>query len=473
MRTVVSINFAYIEAKGKTFYASHPFVEIPLSNDIFISDTLESMRQNVQIGITRRDEQQIEQTLQTIASLVQLYLGIDYSSPWATKSHAYLAAHHLVSAVEAVVPHGMADVLLEGQRLMGRSAQHFIAYGSDADIEFLSEKIAVVACTGCGKEDYRPVMVEGMTQLAKVTFDLLCSERRVKHFSFERLRRHVTSVSTLFLNVVDTSAKSIHSSCLGPYYSLLSGIHLKKLVNGVYEKQKDDTHAQTVIRNIEQWSDGLFHTTKEVLLAAIKAKSGFASDMIYWITNVTEILLAASDAPACDRQSQKKLRKHARSMIATLDWIPDDEESVSFVESWELTEALFGAAMDARKWGCHEISKEIGQCLLSWTFKGGKYETGWGVLERGLCACAVYALIEEGGGVDVLKNNIRAYIQGGGAPDAEVLESTARNIREQADRLAECEFESSRIDLAMSESDHRIFALLLDEIADMLSPSSN
>ena len=61
-------------------------MEDPRSRDSFITDILEYMRQNVQIGITRRDEQQIEQTLQALAALVRLYQGIDYSSPYARKT---------------------------------------------------------------------------------------------------------------------------------------------------------------------------------------------------------------------------------------------------------------------------------------------------------------------------------------------------------------------------------------------------
>ena len=85
LTAVVVINGAYIKAKGKTFYANPPLMEDPRSRDAFVTETLEYMRQNVQRGISRRDEQQIEQTLQALASLVRLYQGIDYSSPYATK----------------------------------------------------------------------------------------------------------------------------------------------------------------------------------------------------------------------------------------------------------------------------------------------------------------------------------------------------------------------------------------------------
>jgi len=174
---VVGINSTYIEIKGRTFYGSSPLIDNPLATDRFINDTLEHLRRHAQSGITRRDEQQIEQTLQSMAALVGVYLGIDYSNEYASKSHAHLAAGYLASAVQAVVPYQMADVLMEGQRLLGRSAQLFLANTEPNDIAVLTEKIALVACTGCARDEYRPVTMEGMTQLANLTFSLLRMKR--------------------------------------------------------------------------------------------------------------------------------------------------------------------------------------------------------------------------------------------------------------------------------------------------------
>ena len=153
--------------------------------------------------------------------------------------------------------------------------------------------------------------------------------------------------------------------------------------------------------------------------------------MIQWISGLTELLLALSNAPACDPQTKEDLRKHARWLVATLTWIPDDKDSVTFVETFQLTEALFEAATDARNRGCDDVSKEIGEFLLLWTFKGGRYITGWAVLERGLCACAAFALMGGDGDVDALKTDIRTRLQDDRAPECEVLEHAARGIHQR------------------------------------------
>ena len=214
LNTIVVINAAYIKSKGKTFYIGN--------TDSFINDTLEHLRQNMQAANARRDEQQIEQTLQAMARLLEPYLEIDYSSTDATKSHANLAAEYLANAVQTVVPHNMPDVLMEGQRLMGQCVGDILNRGNPADITTLSKKIALIACTGCEKEDYRPVTMEGMTQLSDLTFNLLVWPREKDiRFAVDEVRRDVALVVKSFLNVTDTN---IHSTFLGPYYSTTTPI---------------------------------------------------------------------------------------------------------------------------------------------------------------------------------------------------------------------------------------------------------
>lgn len=155
---------------------------------------------------------------------------------------------------------------------------------------------------------------------------------------------------------------------------------------------------------------------------------------------------------ACDHHSHEELKKHARWLIATLTWIPDDKESVKFVENFQMTETLFEAAIDARNRGCDEIAKEIGASLLSWTFKGGRYETGWGILERGLCGLAAFAVMGGDEQTSELRTAVAARLflvrRGTGDP----LDRAARRIWERAANLHQHGHWSSRIDMAMAAS---------------------
>ena len=279
LTAIVAINAAYIEAKGKTFYANNWLIDNPLAHDAFITESLECMRQTMDRAIGRRDERQIEQSMQALADLVHVYLGIDYASRTSEKSHAHLAAGYLGNAVQAVVTHNMTDVLMEGERLMGQTAQHFVAAGSTSDAAGLSDKIAVIAEAASAKESSRPATMEGVRQLANLTLYLLRSPSPEIRYALHKIQEDVSRIATVLLKAPDRSVEDIHGRTLAPYFS--SGdmeslrSRLTDLVNAVSAAEPDNENAQTVIRNFEQWADDLHRTAKEVLLEAIAARSHF------------------------------------------------------------------------------------------------------------------------------------------------------------------------------------------------------
>src|SRR3546814_4999448 len=112
---------------------------------------------------------------------------------------------------------------------------------------------------------------------------------------------------------------------------------------------------------ISDWSSDVCSSD---LLHAIEKRSQFTFDMIHWITAVTTMLIAVSNAAACDGRKQRKLRKHAAWLIAVLPQVPDDEETVKFVENFRMTETLFEAAVDARRRGCPELADDIGKMQI-------------------------------------------------------------------------------------------------------------
>lgn len=475
LNAVVAINAAYVEAKGKTFFTNVLMFDNPLARDGFINDTLEHLRQNVQIGISRGDEQQIEQTFRAMAALCQVFLNIDYSTEHASKTHAHLAAAYLTGAVQSVVPHNMPDVLMEGVRLMGGVAQLTLNQAGSDDIATITEKIALISCTGAVKENHRPVTQIGMEQLAKLTFELIRSRSHDIHFAAEEIRGDVRLVAKMFLAVPDTPLSNIHSAHLAPYYSGTSTETLQawltELVNALVKAKADNQTAQDVIRHIEQWSDGIYKEEKELLLAAIEKRSHFTFDMVHWIAHITKLLLTVSNAPACSDHTRDELRRNALWLISVLSWVPDDKEAVSFLENFQMTETLFAAAVDAHNRECSEVSERVRDLLLAWAFKAGKYETGWAILER---ACYGLATLDVVRGLDrsVLLRVIAERLAKEGAPNQAIRDRTAREIRGRAATLHRNRHTYSRIEYAMGKSDESTMRPFLEEIANLLSPGT-
>lgn len=475
LTVLVRINAAYVSAKGKTFFTQHLMLENPFTTDGFINNTLEYLRQGIRIGISRKDEQQIEQTFRAMWELVQVYLRIDYSTEPASKYHAILAAGYLSEAVQTTTPHGMPDVLMEGTRLLGSSARLFLNYAEPSDITPLTEKIALFACTGAVKEDHRPVTIVGMEQLVSLTFDLIRTTSRGIGYAAREIRKNIAMIAKLILTLPDTPFSSVHSACLAPYYSATSAQSLSwrltQLVNAVCEAPGDDTDAKTIIGNLEKWADGLYNAEKELLLAAIEKRSHLTFDVIHWITHVTKLLLAVSNAPACGNHAREELRRHALWLISVLSWVPDDRDTVGFVENFQMIETLFEAATDAHSRGCEAVYLSIRDMLLSWTFKAGRRQTGWAILERGLCGLCVLALIR-GGEQEVsgLKAAISQKLVSEDALDLEVRDDAAREIRRRADTLYEGGHSSSSIKRAMHQADEDTLRPLMKELANLLEP---
>ncbi len=301
---IVAINALYIKTKGKTFFSNNYFIDNPLASDSFLTNTLEHLRQNVQVGISRKDEQFIEQNLQSLLQLTQLYLSIEYGDEHAIRSHAHLVSGYLTSAVESIIPHDMADVLIEGVSLLGNAARLIVAHDKPEYITTISEKIALIACVGAVNKNYRPVTQVAVKQLATLTFELLRSKTWEVRYAIKKVRDDVKLIAEMHLKTPDAPLTSIHSASLAPYYSGTSNDTLMSwltdLTNALSKAEPSDKVAQRVVGHIAEWADGLYQTEKELLLLAIEKRSQFTFDLVHWIVHITKLLLALSCANVCD-----------------------------------------------------------------------------------------------------------------------------------------------------------------------------
>jgi len=477
---VLAINAAYVAAKGRTFFTYVFMFEHPFTSDAFINDTLEHLRQSARIGISRGDENEIELSLRALAALVRIYSQIDYSVEDASKTHAHLAAAYLVGAVEAVLPHNMPDVLMEGMRLTGLSADTLLAVEGPRALSTLTEKLGTISCVGVAKEDYRSVTSAGVEQLARLSLRLLAVRTHAHDVAFAArdIRNSVALITRVFLTLRDNVPFSnVVRTYLAPYYSSTSptalSAQLTGLVNGVIAAAPDDPDARQVVENFTQWADSIYQTEKEIYLACIESQSAFVFDIIHWIKHLTNLLLALARAPCCPPRARDELHRHAIWLISALSFVPDEESAVAFVERNNMTDTLFEAAADAYRYDAPDVGRRISELLLMWAFKAGPYRTGWSTTERAICGLAALALFSgDEEAIPTLRREIARRLAAGQLPDQGMCDDLARDIRGRAATLYNLRYRGSSIEQAMAQSDHALLEPLLVELADLISPDT-
>lgn len=474
-QALVSINRCYVLAKGRTFFASNVFVDNPLATDSFINETLESLRQTNDIGISRGDERQITQTLDALQGLVFVYLEIDYCTERSNRFHPALAASYLAGAVRSVIPLKRPDVLMHGLRRIGEVARKFLAEEMLEQIPAVSEKIAQISVIGVALEDHRPVLQIGIGQLAQLTFGLLRSPARNVGFAIGEVRGDIRLLVELFLKTKSSSAFNFHSTYLGDYYSTTSSTSflqsLSALANAICDAEGGNKSASLIADNLAEWSDGIYENEKQIMLLAISNRSHFTFDIIHWIAHASKILMAVSTANACDENVAEKLKKNALWLVSVLSWCPKDEDSVKFLEAFQLTELHFETSMAARQFGDDAARKATRDHLLSWTMTAGAHQSGWAILERGCCGLAVLEGLNQQDGVDLVAE-LSSELSKTDSPSVDMRRQAARGLRRQAMRLGSEGYSVRVIERAMHMVDEDRMRHLLLITADCLSPDA-
>ncbi len=477
LNLVIEINRIYIETKGKTFFSDPLMMTHPLSGDGFINNTLEELRKTLSIGLSRKDEQQIEQLLNALAHLVILYSDIDYSSQTRTKQHAHLAVAYLSDGVQSALRSGYTDIVMQGLRLMGQAACSLLIKSGPNEMATLVKDIALISTAAIVNEKTRPVTVTGIEQLAMLTVRLLQAESHDIQFIAQDIRRNVGMIAKFLLQLPEADFSSPATMNLAPYYSVtnfesLSGT-LTSFANALSHPDTSKEDAQRIIKNIEQWADEGYQHEKELLLLAVEKRSQFTFDMIHWIAKISKVLLAVSKAPACHHYLQTKLEDHAIWLFSTLSWIKDDKETVDCVEKWNMTETLFEEAFDSRRRGCLKFAEEARKLLIGWAFKEGKYKTRFSIFEKSIYALVTLAIDANSDvATNQLKESLTKWLEKTTTFDEEQRNKIARKIRVTAATLYREEHWSSGIEGAMRAQDHDKVKSLLEDIANIVSPGT-
>ena len=474
LSTVTALNSGYVATKGRTFFSSNPFFENPFVTDPVINLTLEELRQLLRAAVLRGDETQIELIFKTHTSLVGTYLAIKYGGQFPSPTHASLAAGYLERAVESVIPHELADTLMEGERNLEKIAQLFLVTGHPTQAVSPIKKMGTIGMVSIAKADLRPVTLAAMEQFTEFTMRLLVTDSHDLHFLIGELRNSLTDLAKLFLNVPEAGISSIHSHYLAPFYSSSSEsgfpVKLRQLATEIANADPENQDAQTVARNLDDWGDGLFQSQKELLLLAVQKRSRFIFDLTHWIADVSEALYVVSKAPACPDHSRPELERHALWLFSTLSWIERDAETVAFLENWSFIDTLFDFGVMAHGRGSMELQKATRDILVSWAFEGSCRPNGDSTLSDTLLALAALSLLDVAVQADqALVATVTARLAAPLAPGQDIRGEAAASIRAARDDLDEAAY-GGRVENTLANTNRPRTIALLNSLADLLSP---
>jgi len=473
INSIVIINQHYISAKGKTFYVDNPFFPTHLSNDEFITKTLESFRKNVHMAIARGDEQQIIQYLHGFEKLCRNYLAIDYSSDNPTKFHANLAAGYLVSALESTIPNKLIEVTMEGIRALGRVARLISHYGNENDICTLSEKISIFAAAHAIDNNLWPAAQTGTNELALLTLSLINNSQSLSRYAIDKLNDDVRFMAENVVTKSELSGVKICSNILAPYYSVVDPnslqSKLRELCNAVLRAENDDPSAIKIIEHVAMWGNKLSEIQKKLFLLALNTESHFTFDIINWIVNITEIFLALSNAEACGEYYKSELQNNARKLICTLSFHSDEEKTIRLLETYQLTDLLFGAAVTAKNRDCIDIALKIREMMLLWLSKSTQSSFNRTIFEDTCYGLTCLDMILEMQNNNLIKDIQKILDQEKSIGDEDKV-IIAQKIESRLNRHYSRNYSSSKIESALIYADKEKLKSTLNKLVKIIKP---
>lgn len=472
---LVDLNAAYVEAKGATFFAHNLLIDNPNVHDEFISNTLEQLRQSARNGIKRGDEKQIEQTMETLAALVGVYSSIEYSRRTASKTHANLAAGYLGNAVQEVIAHDMADVLMNGARLLGKAARVLAQSSGPNSVTLVTGKIGIVGMAGFAKKEYSPVTNIAIEQFRDLSLFVVINCEQDTDYALKDITSYVSILTKTYITQPNADVFGpLLGGSLAAYYSPASQFALlgqfSSLVNSLLDQPANDEASIRVLNSIRIWSGVLSGTQREIFQTALEKKSSFCIEFVMWVTSMVQAFLVASNSPACQEPIRDSIRENAYRLLTVFSTIPDELDTIRFIENSQVTDNLFSAAFDSWKRDCHDFSRRAQTVFIRWVFMAGKHMNGWAILEKGLHGLCVLAIIQESAeAVDDLLGQIDEYSV---VLAQDKKDDAARNLRREAQELGRPNHAHTDIGFYLHQVDPEQGKDVMTAVANRISPDT-
>lgn len=467
LEVVLSIHQRYIEVKGATFMSQSSLLDSSHCHDAFLTDTLERLRQWEDELFSRNDERAIYQLNRTLVKLCEVYLHAKYSRHHTTPSHALLVSHYLESVLKKACTTKLVDVVMDGQRSLSQCGRCFIFIGQSECISSQIKNITQAAMLGIASEEFRPTIQTGAKCLGELGVALLIGSGRHSDYVVSELNRAHVDLVKFMLEIPAQHNLFTNISMLTSYFDTLNEFYIDAF-NNVIEGNVIRNQSEVFFIKLFKWADVVNSEYRHILLLAIKKKSQFALQLIFWLESLIKVLMAiASSEFVHDRAA---VENRIVSLIRELN-LPTDIESVKFTGSFSVESCLLELGDDA---GRHELKSaydKIDSLLWRWALEAGQHQCGWATLEKSLKALMMLAINSPYASIDVLIDRIGIAQEQNQLPERVYLDRTARELR----RLSDDEFEKYGHDYltqSIRHANHKAVREALRKIANKISPDT-
>lgn len=478
LRAIISINAAYMRAKGRTFFAENGFVEVPLATDRVINQTLEQLKREFRSGVGKRDEEHVNMLINAYGDLAQLYMQIDYGGPEIDPWHAALAIGYLMNDVKSIALHNLPDCMMQGVRTMGGCAVALLNHDRATDIVPIVDELGLIGAAMAVQEDHRPVTATALHQLAGLTYRMISAGVFNPAFSLGQIGKSVELIAKVLLSQPNTALASIHRMPLAPFFSPTTqsslSYHLKGHANSLLKVSDDDTRAGDSISNLCEWAERSRPMAKQVLILAIQNGSRFAFDIMHWIGDIVEVLLTVSRSPASQPHFVHELEVEADRWTSLLSWIPDDPASLDCAATWSATTVMFNVAGVARTRGSQKVYETAQRTLLGWAMRPSRRENAWHDVGQAMLASVALAVKSpDDDGWGVFKARLLKALKAEALPSAELLNGAAVALRRANEDYSENALRTRDWDHVLRSLEPNVRLGFLFETAEMLEGAAS
>lgn len=469
----VTMNASYVQAKGRTFFAENGFVEVPFATDSIINHSLEQLKLQFRAAVGRRDEEHVNLLLNAYGDLAQLYARIDYGRPDADAWHSTLATGYLRNDIRSIIPQNLPDSMMHGVRILGTCSLALINRDKATEIISIVDELGPIGAAMSVREDHRPVTITVVEQLAGLTFQMINTGVFDPGYTFEQISHAIELTARVTLNQPNPSLTSVHRSNLAPYFSPTSASSLsqslKQMTNALLSSSADDEKATKCAANLLEWAERSRSMSKSIMTLAIEQRSPFVFDILHWIGDVVEVLIAVAKAPIAEQHYAQDFDEQAQRWLSTLSWIPDDAESIDCASTWSITSVLFEIAGAARQHGSESLYDAVQKQLLHWALRPARRQTAWHEVEQAILASVALA-IKSANDPDgqVFKLRLTKALEAKDMPAADLLDGAAKGIIRSIDDYQKDFLLTNGWEQVLKSCDHEQRRQLLTEVANIV-----